>query len=62
MSCNSQIHDELKNMEEYTCPFCGKQLAEVDSSMRVVTSCCDKQNVIKDNKANICMSCGALHC
>ena len=26
MSCNSVIHDELKNMEETTCPFCNKQL------------------------------------
>ena len=29
MSCNSQIHDELKNMGESTCPFCDKQLVKV---------------------------------
>ena len=31
MSCNSVIHDELKNMEETTCPFCDKQLVNVES-------------------------------
>ena len=30
MDCNTQIHDELKNMMDSTCPFCDQQLAEVD--------------------------------
>ena len=28
MNCSSQIHDELKNMMESTCPFCDQQLVK----------------------------------
>ena len=28
MTCTNEIHDELKSMEECTCPFCDQQLAE----------------------------------
>ena len=45
MSCNSVIHDELKNMDECTCPFCDQQLVEVENSVRVVESCCSEQDI-----------------
>ena len=60
MSCNSVIHNELKNMEEYTCPFCDQQLAEVNSS--VVVSCCSNQEMLNDNGVSLCTNCGSVHC
>ena len=36
MSCNLVIHDELKNMEETTCPFCDKQLVNVENFVKVM--------------------------
>lgn len=61
MSCNSQIHDELRNMEEYTCPFCDRQLAEVDSSVVVVVSCCSNQEMFNDDGKSVCLNCGLVH-
>ena len=57
MSCNSQIHDELKNMGESTCPFCDRLLIEVD---KVVESCCDKQDTETVNGMNTCINCGLV--
>ena len=42
MDCNTQIHDELKNMMESTCPFCDQQLVKVD---KVDELCCDEQEL-----------------
>ena len=42
MDCNSQIHDELKNMGESKCPFCEQLTEEVDI---VVELCCDEQKL-----------------
>ena len=58
MVCNSQIHDELKNMEESTCPFCDQLLVEGD---KVVESCCFKQEIENLNGMNTCISCGLVH-
>ena len=52
MCCNSQIHDELKNIEESTCPFCDQLLVEGD---KVVESCCSEQDVKKINGVNVCV-------
>ena len=58
MDCNSQIHDELKNMEESTCPFCDRLLVEVD---KVVESCCCEQDMENVNGMNVCINCGSVH-
>ena len=58
MDCNSQIHDELKNMEESTCPFCDRRLVEVD---KVVESCCCEQDMENVNGMNVCINCGSVH-
>ena len=55
MSCNFAIHDELKNMEESTCPFCDQHLVEVDNNVRVVESCCSGQDIVND------LNCGSVH-
>ena len=58
MSCNSQIHDELKSMEECTCPFCDRLLVEV---YKAVELCCSEQNMETVNGMNTCMNCGLVH-
>ena len=58
MCCNSQIHDELKNMEESTCPFCDQLLVEGDN---VVESCCSEQDIENKNGINVCINCGSIH-
>ena len=57
MNCNSQIHDELKSMEECTCPFCDQQLVE---AYKVVESCCSEQNMETVDGTNTCMNCGLV--
>ena len=57
MDCNSQIHDELKNMGESTCLFCDQLLVEVDE---VVESCCSEQNMETVNGMNTCINCGLV--
>ena len=58
MCCNSQIHDELKNMEESTCPFCDQLLVEGD---KVADLCCSEQDVENKNGMNVCLNCGSVH-
>ena len=60
MSCNSVIHDELKNTEETTCPFCGKQLVNVENFVKGNESCCSIQEIINDNGMNVCKNCGLV--
>ena len=58
MDCNSQIHDELKNMGESTCPFCEQLIEEVN---KVVETCCDEQELENINCTNTCVNCGLVH-
>ena len=58
MSCNSQIHDELKNMDESTCPFCDQQIVEGD---KVAELCCTEPDMANKNGMNVCLNCGSVH-
>ena len=58
MDCNSQIHDELKNMGESTCPFCEKQLINVK---KVEELCCIMPDKMIINGLNTCINCGSVH-
>ena len=58
MNCDSQIHDELKSMEEWKCPFCDQPLTEVD---KAVEPCCSEQNMETVNGMNICVNYGSVH-
>ena len=58
MNCNSQIHDELKNMEECTCPYCDQLLVEVNKAAEL---CCGEQDIEDVNGMNICVNCGLVH-
>ena len=57
MDCNSQIHDELKNMGESSCPFCDKLFVEVDEA---VEPCCSEQDMGNINGMNVCINCGLV--
>ena len=63
MRCNTQMHDELKNMEEPLCPFCDRLLVEVDKVEvdKVVESCCCEQNMENVNGMNVCVNCGLVY-
>ena len=58
MSCNSVIHDELKSMEESTCPFCDQQLVEV---VKAVEPCCSERDMENIDGMNTCINCGLVH-
>ena len=58
MSCNSQIHDELKNMDESTCPFCCQLLIEGNKDDK---PCCIKQDMTNKDGMNVCLNCGIVH-
>ena len=56
--CDSNIHDELINLEQSTCPFCDQLLMEGD---KATDSCCNEQNIENLNGSNTCMNCGSVH-
>ena len=58
MCCNSQIHDELKNMMESACPFCDQQLVEV---VKVMEPCCGERDMKTVDGMNTCVNCGLVH-
>ena len=58
MNCNSQIHDELKNMGEPTCFFCDQPLAEVNKADE---PCCSERDMRNVNGMNTCVNCGSVH-
>ena len=58
MNCNSELHDELVDSEEISCPFCGKKLE--DASVKH-ESCCGIVDIINNNGMKICQSCGSVH-
>ena len=58
MSCNSEIHDELKILKEPICPFCDNILIEGD---KMVEPCCSEPNVGNKNGMNVCLHCGLVH-
>ena len=58
MNCNSQIHDELKNMGEPTCFFCDQLLAEVSKADE---PCCSERDMRNVNGMNTCVNCGSVH-
>ena len=59
MSCNSQIHNELINMNEDICPFCNQLLIEDNKDDEL---CCSKPNLGNKNGMNVCLHCGLVHC
>ena len=58
MFCNSDLHNELINMDEGICPFCENILIE---GYKMVELCCSKQNMANKNGMNVCLNCGLVH-
>ena len=61
MCCNPQIHDELKNIEVFICPFCDQQLIDIVEYNEMVEPCCSEQNIENTNGMNVCLNCGSVH-
>ena len=58
MNCNTDIHDEMINCGEISCPFCDKNL---DSNEKPKNDlCCDNQDIINDNGMLVCQICGVV--
>ena len=58
MICNTEIHHELRIIEESICPFCEKLLIEGD---KVADLCCGDQYIEHVNGTNVCLKCGSVH-
>ena len=64
MNCNKDIHDELKESGEISCPFCDQKLEDSNEKPkdRLVKNdlCCDDQYIINDDGMLACLSCGVV--
>ena len=59
MNCNKDIHDELKESGEISCPFCDQKL-EYSNEKPKKDLCCDNQYIINDDGMLACLSCGVV--
>ena len=61
MDCNIDIHDELINCGEISCPFCDKNLDSNEKPrLAKYELCCDCQDIINDDGMSVCLSCGIV--
>ena len=58
MNCNLDIHDELINCGELSCPFCDEKLASNEKPKNDL--CCDNQDVINKDGMLVCQICGVV--
>ena len=59
MNCNEDIHNELKESGEISCPFCDQKL-EYSNEKPKKDLCCDDQYIINDDGMLACLSCGVV--
>ena len=60
MNC-IDIHDELKESGEISCPFCDEKLASNEKTRLVKYElCCDCQDVINEDGMLVCQICGVV--
>ena len=59
MNCNEDIHNELKESGEISCPFCDQKL-EYSNEKPKKDLCCDDQYIINDDEMLACLSCGVV--
>lgn len=59
MNCNSELHDEFKNMGEINFPFYDKQLK--DRSVQKDEQCCENKELHNDKGMNVCQNCGQVY-
>ena len=63
MNCNIDIHDELSDSGEISCPFCDQNLDSNEKPKdRLVKNdlCCDNQDFINEDGMLVCQSCGVV--
>ena len=58
MNCNKDIHDELINCGEISCPFCDEKLASNEKPKNDL--CCDNQDVINKDGMLVCQIRGVV--
>ena len=56
MSCKN-IHQELVDLEEVTCPFCNEVIGE---HTIIKETCCSEQIVENHGNMNVCIKCGSV--
>ena len=59
MNCNKDIHDELINCGEISCPFCDQELEDYDEKPKD-NECCCNQDIVDDQGMRVCRSCGVV--
>ena len=61
MDCNIDIHDELKELGDISCPFCDQNLDSNEKPrLAKYELCCDCQDIINDDGMSVCLSCGVV--
>ena len=58
MNCNIDLHNEILESGELTCPFCNESLDKPKINHNYL--CCESENVINDNGKIVCTNCGIL--
>ena len=64
MNCNTDIHDELSDSGEISCPFCDQNLGSNDKPKDCLVAnelCCSDQYIEHNNGMNVCLNCGLVH-
>ena len=63
MNCNIDLHNELSDSGEISCPFCDQNLDSNEKPKDCLVKydlCCDCQDIINDNGMLVCKSCGVV--
>ena len=63
INCNRDLHNELSDSGEISCPFCDQNLYSNEKPKdRLVKNdlCCDNHDIINDNGMLVCKSCGVV--
>ena len=64
MNCDIELHEGLIELGDIVCPFCNQNLEDSDEKPQDCSakyySCCDWQNIVKDNGRLVCRSCGIV--
>ena len=58
MNCNIDLHNEILESGELTCPFCNESLDKPKINHNYL--CCESENIINDNGKIVCSNCGTL--
>ena len=60
MNCNIDLHNEILDSAEITCPFCNENLDKPKHKAKY--DCCESENIINDNGKIVCSNCGIVQC